>query len=496
MTSSRFDVGAARCDLVIFGATGDLAARMLLPALYFLDHDRRLPEQVAIIGAARSALDDEGWRARVREWVRARVGEAFWDEAVWARFAARLGYQRVDANTAEDFSALAARLGQAPDRDRVFYLSTSPGLYATICQRLQAAGLTAGPARLVLEKPIGDSLESARRINDAVAEIFSEERVFRVDHYLGKETVQNILALRFANTLFEPMWNGRHIEQVQITVAETVGIEGRRSYYDGSGALRDMVQNHMLQLLCLIAMEPPSDLAADAVRNEKVKVLRSLRPLRGAQALRDTVRGQYTRGVADGQAVPGYLEEEGVAPDSRTETFVALRAHVDNWRWAGVPFYLRTGKRLPRRQTEVYIQFRAVPHSIFASAGAPPLEPNKLIVRLQPEETIRLTLMNKVPGLEDRGFKLREEELNLSLTEAHKKVRRRIAYERLFLDIVRGDNTLFVRRDEVEAAWSWTDGILEAWRESGEAPKPYPAGSWGPSAAIALAERYGHSWHE
>jgi glucose-6-phosphate 1-dehydrogenase len=346
---------------------------------------------------------------------------------------------------------------------------------------------------MALEKPLGTDLESSREINDAVASAFPEDRIFRIDHYLGKETVQNLLALRFANSMFEPLWNSAHIDHVQITVAETVGVEGRGDYYDGVGALRDMVQNHMLQLLALVAMEPPTNFDSTAVRDEKVKVLRALRPITAADAEALTVTGQYTRGAIGGEPVPGYVEEIG--HESTTETFVALKAHVDNWRWKGVPFYLRTGKRMPERNSEIFIQFKDVPYSIFASRGAT-TRPNKLVIGLQPEETISLYLMAKTPGLDRQGVRLREIPLDIGLANAFSEYRRRIAYERLLLDLIDGDPTLFVRRDEVEAQWGWIDRIRAAWSERGMTPRPYAAGTWGPSAAIALTERDGISWHE
>jgi glucose-6-phosphate 1-dehydrogenase len=342
----------------------------------------------------------------------------------------------------------------------------------------------------VVEKPLGRDLESCRTINDSLAGTFAEENTFRVDHYLGKEAVQNLLALRFANTLFEPLWNKVSIEHVQITVAETVGVEDRWGYYDEYGAMRDMVQNHLLQLLCLVAMEQPADLDPDSVRNEKVKVLRSLRSIDSRDNGKRTVRGQYTAGHCEERAVPGYAAESG-GRASDTETFVALQANVDNWRWAGVPFYLRTGKRLPLRRSEIVIQFREVPHSIFADSQ---LLANRLTIRLQPEEEIALTLMNKTPDLEH--MTLRPLGLNLSLSDSFKRSRRRIAYERLLLEALHGKSTLFVRRDEAEAAWRWIDAIVAGWRKHGTPPAPYAAGSWGPSAAIALTERNGHSWHE
>jgi glucose-6-phosphate 1-dehydrogenase len=344
-----------------------------------------------------------------------------------------------------------------------------------------------------LEKPLGTDLASSREINDAVATAFPEQRTFRIDHYLGKETVQNLLALRFANSMFEPLWNSAHIDHVQITVAECIGLEERGAYYDGTGALRDMVQNHMLQLLALVPMEPPVDFDATAVRDEKVKVLRSLRPMKADDVADHVVTGQYGKGAVGNEPVPSYAEELG--KESTTETFVALKAHIENWRWAGVPFYLRTGKRLAERKTEIFIQFKCVPHSIFAARGAR-TQPNKLLIAIQPEENIRLLVMAKTPGLDREGIRLREVPLDVGLANAFADARRRIAYERLLLDLIDGDPTLFVRRDEVEAQWRWIDGIRAAWNEAGLTPKPYGAGSWGPSAAIALTERDGVHWHD
>ena len=346
----------------------------------------------------------------------------------------------------------------------------------------------------MLEKPIGKDLASAAAINDGVAEVFDEDRVYRVDHYLGKEGVQNLIALRFGNALFEPLWNARHIEQVQITAGETVGVEGRGDYYDDSGAMRDMLQNHLLQLLCLVAMEPPARFEPTAVRNEKIKVLRSLRAIGHGQVVTESVAGQYTAGAIDGVAVPGYVQELG--RDSGTETFVALRAHVDNWRWSGVPFYLRTGKRLPSRCTEIYIQFRKVPYSIFGGHAAADMRSNGLLIRLQPEERIELDLMAKTPGLDRSGLRLSQVALDLDFHEEFANQRRRISYERLYLDAIEGNGTLFVRRDETETAWHWVDAILDGWRAAGVAPKPYPAGTWGPGAAVSLIERHGHGWRE
>ena len=472
--------------LLLFGATGDLAQRMLLPSLCALDADRLVPADLRIIGTARSDHDDAGYRA----FARAALEKYLPDHRQPAipAFLERLSYQPLDASQLDGFAALASKVGPAQDGLAIF-LSTAPNLFEPTIAGLVASGLAGDKVRIGLEKPLGTDLESSRHINDAVAHAFPEERTFRIDHYLGKETVQNLLALRFANILFEPLWNAAHIDHVQITVAETVGLEGRVGFYDGAGALRDMVQNHMLQLLALVAMEPPASFDATSVRDEKVKVLRSLRAVKPDE----TVTGQYRAGAIAGAAVPGYDDELG--KPSATETFVAIKAHIDNWRWQGVPFYLRTGKRLPERVTEIVVQFRSVPHSIFAAKGAVTTA-NRLVIGIQPEENISLSLMAKVPGLDREGIRLRSVPLDIAMDDAFAGPTRRIAYERLLLDLIEGDQTLFVRRDEVEAQWSWIDAVRATWAGRGLTPKTYTAGSWGPSAAIALAERDGVTWHE
>jgi len=479
---------------VVLGATGDLAQRMLFPSLYFLDADGLLPSGLRILGSARAGLDREGFLAMVRPMIEDRAKPAGIDAAAWERFAARLEYCSADSAKPEGATALKAAMGQTTLP--VFYLALSPSLFAPVCAALQAVGAATPTSRVVLEKPVGKDLESSRALNGAVAQAFSEDRVFRIDHYLGKETVQNLLALRFANTLFEPLWNNKAVDHVQITVAETAGVGDRWPYYDEYGALRDMLQNHMLQLLCLVAMEPPSDLDPDSVRNEKVKVLRSLRPYTRSMAVNCSVRGQYTAGVAEGATAAAYETERGQV--SPTETFVALRADIDNWRWAGVPFFLRTGKRLPERRTQIMIQFKNVPHSIFGGAGNDDLTPNRLIIDLQPDEDVELLLMNKAPGLSDKGMRLQSLPLSLSLARSYAgpNARRQIAYEPLILEIINGVTTLFVRRDEVEQAWSWIDGVADAWAEASMAPKPYAAGTWGPAGAFALIERFGQVWYE
>jgi glucose-6-phosphate 1-dehydrogenase len=472
--------------LLLFGATGDLAQRMLLPSLCALHADGLLSSELRIVGTARSEMTTKEYRAFAREALerflpnsrRGGVGE----------FLNRLTYVPVDATTLEGYDQLAQEVGEYKSGLAIF-LSTAPSLFEATIDGLVHAGLTKGNLRIGLEKPLGTDLASSEEINDAVAKAFSEERIFRIDHYLGKETVQNLLALRFANLILEPVWNANYIEHVQITVAETVGLESRVAYYDDSGALRDMVQNHMLQLLALVAMEPPTSFDSTAVRDEKVKVLRALRPI----SAEETVTGQYRAGQLTGQSVPGYDEELG--KDSETETFVALKAHVDNWRWKGVPFYMRTGKRLPERVTEIVIQFRCIPHSIFEGRGAT-TQPNRLVIGIQPEENVQLSMMAKVPGLDREGIRLRQIPLDIAMPDAFSGTVRRIAYERLLLDLIEGDQTLFVRRDEVEAQWEWIDAIRALWEQADITPAPYAAGSWGPDAAMKLLERDGVSWHD
>lgn len=476
-------------DLVVFGGTGDLAMRKLLPGLYHRDSDGQLPPSCRIIGAARTEQTREAYLAQVEAALGQFVGEKR-DPQVLERFLGRIDYAHVDALGEGGWDDLAARLSQAPERIRVCYLATSPDLFGPICQQLDRVRLVTPLTRVVLEKPLGHDLASARAINDEVAQVFAEEQTYRIDHYLGKETVQNLITLRFANFLFEPLWNANAIDHVQITVAESIGVGERAGYYDKSGALRDMVQNHILQLLCLVAMEPPTALEADAVRDEKLKVLRALRPISPRDVGVVTVRGQYRAGAVESQAVPGYLEELG--RPSSTETFVVVKAEVLSWRWAGVPFYLRTGKRLGSRASEIVVQYRKVPHSIFSEASRH-LVANRLVLRLQPDEGMKLYLMSKDPG--PGGLRFKNEPLNLSYAETF-TMGYRDAYERLLMDVVRGNPTLFMRKDEVAAAWQWIDPILDGWQSEGIVPKSYPAGSWGPSDATALIARDGRTWHE
>ena len=474
--------------ILLFGATGDLAKRMLLPSLYALHADGLIAPDLRIIGTARTELDDAGFQAMACAALEEYLPDDRKQDARLRAFLERLSYQPLDATTVEGFDLLAAKTGDISGGLAII-LSTAPFLFEPTIKGLEFAGLAGDKVRIGLEKPLGTDFASSAKINDAVAAVFPEDRIFRIDHYLGKETVQNLMALRFGNMLFEPVWNSAHVDHVQITVSETVGLEGRADFYDGTGALRDMVQNHMLQLLALIAMEPPGAFDATAIRDEKVKVLRALRPLGEG----DSVRAQYSSGAAEGEAVAGYEGDLGGASD--TETFVALRARIDNWRWQGVPFYLRTGKRMAERRSEIVVQFKSVPHNIFKGRYGK-LKANTLIIRLQPEEYVRLLVMAKEPGLEREKVVLREVPLDLSLSDAFHGSRRRIAYERLLLDLVEGDQTLFVRRDEVEGQWRWIDDIRATWAEQAEAPKAYSAGSWGPVAGLALTERDGRSWHE
>ncbi len=478
-------------DIVVFGGTGDLARRKLIPALYHRDLDGQLPAEARIVGVSRRELSTDEFRELGRESVLAHVKPADIEPGRLEGFLARLSYAALDAATDIGWEALAKALEGGSGRVRIFYLATAPDLFGEIVAGLARHRLVTPKTRVIVEKPIGTDLASARALNDAIGKVFPETSIYRIDHYLGKETVQNLMALRFANALFEPLWNAAHIDHVQITVAESLGVEGRAGYYDTAGAMRDMVQNHIMQLLCLVAMEPPPSMDADSVRDEKLKVLKALKPLAEGAALAATVRGQYRAGASSGGAVPGYLEELG-DPGSRTETFVAVKAEIENWRWAGVPFYLRSGKRLASRVSEIVVAFRPIPHSIFgAAAGA--IDANRLVIRLQPDEGVKLWLMIKDPG--PGGMRLAHVPLDMSFATAF-DVRNPDAYERLVLDVVRGNQTLFMRRDEVEAAWAWIDPILDAWRNAADPPRGYTAGTWGPSAAIALIERDGRTWYE
>ena len=483
---ARF-VPAASFDIVIFGGTGDLAQRKLLPALYHRDRDGQISSDSRIIGVSRQVMSSDAFRTVVRNALEEHLPAGEFTTDLWQRFEQRLEYVQIELGGQGDWARLAELL--QPERIRVFYLATLPCLYGDAAEAIDAHGLVTERARIVLEKPVGEDLETAVRINARVGAVFSEQQIYRIDHYLGKETVQNLLALRFANSLFEPLWHRTHIDHVQITVAESLGVGHRGAFYEDIGALKDIVQNHLLQLVCLVAMEPPTSLDPEQMRDEKIKVLKALRPidLENVEAL--TVRGQYTAGTVQGRQVAAYSDEIGAASDR--ETFVAIKAHIENWRWAGVPFYLRTGKRMPRKASEIVIQFRPVTHSVF-TPDAGRLIPNRMVIRLQPNEGVTLSLMSKDPG--PGGFFLRSLPLDLSFAEQF-DARYPDAYERLLMEVVRGNPALFMRRDEVEAAWHWIDRILVAWQQTGQPAYPYQAGTTGPVRAETMLDRDGHEWH-
>ncbi|MCA0256098.1 MAG: glucose-6-phosphate dehydrogenase [Proteobacteria bacterium] len=479
-------------DCVVFGGTGDLAERKLLPALYHRQIAQQFSEPTRIIGASRAVMTHEEYRDFAKAALKEHLKDDEWDEDEIAKFMARLFYVSVDAKSADGWANLKDLLEEGKDRIRAFYLAVSPALFGDISERIRDHKLITRQTRIVVEKPIGRDLASALDLNNTIGKVFKEEQIYRIDHYLGKETVQNLMVLRFANALYEPLWNSAHIDHVQITVSESVGLEGRAGYYDKAGALRDMVQNHILQLLCLVAMEPPASMESEAVRDEKLKVLRALKPITATNAEKMTVRGQYRAGASAGGPVKGYLEElEGGV--SNTETFVAIKAEIGNWRWAGVPFYIRTGKRLATRMSEIVVQFKPIPHSIFTDSIGK-IEANTLVIRLQPDEGVKQWLMIKEPG--PGGMRFRHVSLDMSFAEAFEKERNPEAYERLLMDMIRANQTLFMRRDEVEAAWQWVDPILKAWEATGQSVQGYTAGTWGPSGSIALIERDGRTWHE
>ena len=479
-------------DLLIFGGTGDLARRKLLPALFHRDRDEQFSADSRIVAISRGDMDDAAYAEWVHDALKAQLTPKELEPAVWARFSARLCHYSLDMQGDSGWSGLGDRLDDTHSRNRVFYLATAPSLFGTIAAQIAQAGLADERSRIVLEKPVGHDFDSAREINDAVGEVFAESQIYRIDHYLGKETVQNVLALRFGNSLFEPLWARGAVDHVQITVAENLGVGQRFDFYNRTGALRDMVQNHMLQLLCMIAMEPPASMDHDDIRNEKIKVLRALKPITADVVDRVTVRGRYTAGIVAGEPVPGY-REEGDSPDTKTteqdtETFVSIKAEIDNWRWNGTPFYLRTGKRMARKLSEIVFQFKPVPHSIF---GDQPLTPNRLVLSLQPEEGVQLTLMTKEPG--PGGFRMRSLPLNLNFPDAF-SVTYPDAYERLLMEVLRGNPALFMRRDEIESAWRWIDRIIDSWHTRGVRTHEYMAGSWGPTDSFVLLDRDDRRW--
>ncbi|MDB5793754.1 MAG: Glucose-6-phosphate 1-dehydrogenase [Noviherbaspirillum sp.] len=478
-------------DLVLFGGGGDLAMRKLIPALYGRDRAKDLPATARVFCVGRHSWSREEFLDALNENARPHIAEGQFDPDFWKAFCDRLRYVSLDATDAASYQALVGAMRPDPGLTRVFYLATPPSLFAKICHNLSECGLATPQSRVVLEKPLGRDLDSARQINRDVGRVFSESQIFRIDHYLGKEAVQNLLALRFGNILFEPLWRREWISDVQITIAEELGVGNRMGYYETAGALRDMMQNHLLQLLCIVAMEPPVTATADAVRDEKLQVLRSLRRFTPESLRQNVIRGQYRSGHVNGVAVPGYRKEPDANPESRTETFVAVKAEIDTWRWAGVPFYLRTGKRMADQLAEVVVRFKSIPHSIFAQPKNS-FEPNCLVIRLQPDEGLQLNLMAKTPG---DGMRLRPVELELDFRETF-KTPRMDAYERLLLDVLRGQLTLFMRSDELEAAWEWVEPILEFWQEEDDDPIPYASGTWGPAAASALIGRDGLQWRE
>ncbi|RUO36889.1 glucose-6-phosphate dehydrogenase [Aliidiomarina shirensis] len=484
----------ACCDFILFGTLGDLARRKLLPALYQLEKAGLLHATTRIFGVARDEIDAHTFKEKVHASLIQFVGKEKVDNVVWERLAERLHYCGFELSQLSDYSILSDALKPNNERALVSYLATPPQLFATVCKGLSEQQLISPHARIVLEKPLGHDLESSREINQEVAKYFDESQIYRIDHYLGKETVLNLLALRFANPIFSDQWSHNSIDHIQITAAEQVGVEGRWSYYDDAGQLRDMVQNHLLQVLALIAMEPPTRLDAESVRAEKIKVLRSLRPISHDNVREDTVRGQYGAGFVGDKRVPGYLEEEGAKPASKTETFVAIKAHIDNWRWSHVPFYLRTGKRMAQKRTEIVISFKPQPHNIFHETMNE-LPPNRLIIRLQPDEGVEIQMMNKVPGL-GKQMQLKPTTLDLSFDQTFENQRIADAYERLLLEAIQGNQYLFVARDEVEHAWHWIDGIRNAWIQTGEEPKSYPSGSWGPASSVTLIAHDGREWDD
>ncbi len=479
-------------EIVIFGALGDLSRRKLLPALYQLEVCGLINKASRIVGAARQEHTVEEFKSVVLENLNAFVSETL-DEVVLERFINRLVYQQLDFKDSSSFTQLSNTLAKG-NSTRVYYFSTPPAIYGDICKGLDHAQLITDADRVVMEKPIGHSLESSIEINNQVSDYFKENQTYRIDHYLGKETVLNLLVLRFANSLFTNNWDRNSIDHVQITVAESVGIEGRWGFYDEAGQLRDMVQNHLLQILSLLAMEPPADLSAESVRAEKLKVVKALKAINRENIKDKAVRGQYSDGFLNGVAVPGYLNEDDANANSNTETFVAIKAEIDNWRWKGVPFYLRTGKRMPKKHSEIVVHFKEQAHNIFKDSYSD-LPANKLTIRLQPDEGVELQMMNKIPGIASQ-MRIQENKLDLSFSDTYNDERVVDAYERLMLEVLNGNQSLFVSRDEVEAAWIWADSIIEAWDSTSEAPKPYAAGSWGPVSSISLIARDDRQWVE
>ena len=479
----------APSDIIIFGGCGDLSRKKIVPSLYYRHKDKQLPRKGRIILIGRSNLSNKECLADIKRVAKEVISKEYFDNSVWKSFEKRLSYNKLDVSNLSDFISLKELVEKDACRGRVFYLATPSDIFGEICLNLKESGMITRGSKVVLEKPLGFDLSSFKKINSQVQECFPERQIYRIDHYLGKETVQNLMIIRFANNLFERVWNSDSIEQVQITVSEDIGIEGREKYYEKSGAIKDMVQNHLLQLLCLVAMEPPNKIDPDIIREEKLKVLKSLQPINGSSVKSCTVRGQYDEGKIDGKVAKSYSSEVGKKSD--VETFIALKAFVDNWRWSGVPFYLRTGKRMAKRYSEVVLQFKHVPHELFPDQKKDP-ESNKLIIRLQPDESIKLAMVTKLPG--PGGYRLNPVELNLSLADTYKE-RVADAYERLLMDVIRGNPTLFMSADEVEAAWKWIDDIIKSWKKYNQKVLLYKAGSNGPKKAESLIKKDGHKWY-
>ncbi len=477
-------------DIVIFGGTGDLTLRKLIPALYRAYREGQLAADTRIIATCRSQEDIDGYLDRSALGLLQFLSPEEFSVEAWEEFKDFLYPVMLDiAEVNENWQALRTLMDSDPDKVRVFYMAIPPAIFGMTCKNLSEVGLITDNSRIVVEKPLGYDSVSADAINAEIAQYFEESNIYRIDHYLGKETVQNLMALRFTNLIFEQLWNANAIDHVQISISETVGLEGRAGFYNDAGAMRDMVQNHLLQLLCLVAMEPPNKVDAKSIQAEKIKVLDALRPMRGEDVAKHTVRGQYVSGSYLGELVPGYLEELN-SPESHTETFVAVRAYIDNWRWAQVPFYLRTGKRMKARCAEIVIQFKAVPHQVYDQSSGP-LEANRLVIRLQPEESIQLTVMSK--NLENMDMHLKPANLNLNFSDTYTKFRSD-AYKRLILDAAAANTSLFIHRDEVTAAWGWIDPIIEAWKEAGATPNLYRAGTWGPAESDELLAEDGRNW--
>jgi glucose-6-phosphate 1-dehydrogenase len=480
------------CDLVIYGALGDLSTRKLIISLYRLEKAELIEDDTRIIGIDLHAKTNSDFIKTAQQSLQNFLDEDI-DKEIWKRFSTRLSYLKIDLTKKDQYKKLGKPV-DSTKRILVNYFSVAPFLFKHICQGLKQSGILTDEARVVMEKPLGHDLKSSQEINDAFAEVFNEEQIFRIDHYLGKETVLNLLALRFANSIFTSNWDHNTIDSIQITVAEEVGIEGRWEYFDQTGQSRDMLQNHLLQILTFIAMEPPVNLEAKSIRREKIKILEALRPITAADVANKTVRGQYKSGFLKGKEVPGYLEEDDANTESTTESFVAVRVDIDNWRWAGVPFYLRTGKRMHEKRTQIVIKFKQLPHNIFNDSFHE-LPANKLVIHLQAKEGIDIQMLNKVPGI-GGNIKLQKTKLDLSFSETFKDKKVFGGYERLILEAMRGNPTLFLSREEIEQAWIWIDSIQDAWEHQNEDPKSYPAGSWGPVASVALLARDERAWEE